>query len=81
LINFAFDLDFEKYIDDFEVRQALAIMKERVIEIKQDEEWKENIANEWNQIAQEEEKENKGQEDRNDDNMSQMSRCNKKNYH
>lgn len=40
LIEFAYDLDYEKYMEDYEVRQALAIIKERVSEIKQDDDWK-----------------------------------------
>jgi len=36
-------------MEDYEVRQALAIIKDRVKEIKKDTEWKENIADEWNQ--------------------------------
>jgi hypothetical protein len=40
-------------MEDYEVRQALAIIKERVIEIKQDNEWKQNIADEWNNAADE----------------------------
>ena len=55
LIEFAFDLDYEKYLEDYEVRQALAIIKDRVGEIKKENDWKQNIADEWNQaIAQEE---------------------------
>lgn len=42
LIEFAFDLDYEKYMEDYEVRQAIEIIKDRVDEIKQDEDWKEN---------------------------------------
>jgi hypothetical protein len=30
-------------MEDFEVRQALAIIKDRVQEIKKDEDWKQNI--------------------------------------
>lgn len=41
-------------MEDYEVRQALAIIKDRVNEIKQDEDWKEKIADEWNQAAEEE---------------------------
>lgn len=52
LIEFAYDLDYEKYMEDYEVRQALAIIKDRVTEIKQDEDWKKNIADEWNQAAE-----------------------------
>lgn len=57
LIEFAFDLDYEKYMEDYEVRQALAIIKDRVDEIKKDDEWKKNIADEWNKAAAEEEAE------------------------
>lgn len=39
-------------MEDYEVRQALAIIKDRVTEIKQDEDWKKNIADEWNQAAE-----------------------------
>ncbi len=41
-------------MDDFEVRQALAIIKDRVNEIKKDEDWKANIAQEWNEAGQDE---------------------------
>ena len=41
-------------MEDYEVRQALAIIKDRVKEIKQDDDWKENIAEEWNKAAEEE---------------------------
>ena len=48
LIEFAYELDYEKYIDDFEVRQAVSIIRERVDEMKKDTEWKQKIADEWN---------------------------------
>jgi hypothetical protein len=48
LIEFAYDLDYEKYMEDLEVRQALALIKERVCEIKKDDEWRTNVAKEWN---------------------------------
>jgi hypothetical protein len=54
LIEFAYELDYEKYMEDFEVRQALAIIKDRVNEIKKDEDWKTKIAKEWNDAAAEE---------------------------
>lgn len=57
MIEFAYELDYEKYIEDFEVRQALAILKERVQEMKKDDEWKQKIADEWNRVAEEEERE------------------------
>lgn len=55
LLEFAYELDYEKYMEDFEVRQALAIIRDRVKEIKQDDDWKENIAREWNEAAAAEE--------------------------
>jgi hypothetical protein len=51
LIEFAYDLDYEQYMEDYEVRQALAIVKDRVQEIKKDQEWKQNVAEEWNAAA------------------------------
>ena len=36
-------------MDDFEVKQAFAIIQDRVNEIKEDQDWKEKIAQEWNQ--------------------------------
>lgn len=51
MLEFAYELDYEKYMDDFEVRQALAIIKDRVLEIKKDTDWKNKIADEWNQAA------------------------------
>jgi len=41
LINFAYELDYEKYINDLEFKSALAILKERVDKIKEDENWRE----------------------------------------
>lgn len=38
-------------MEDYEVRQALAIIKDRVNEIKQDVDWKQKIADEWNEAA------------------------------
>ena len=52
LLEFAYELDYEKYMEDFEVRQALAIIKDRVNEIKKDSDWKEKIAQEWNEAAE-----------------------------
>jgi hypothetical protein len=48
LLEFAYELDYEKYMEDFEVRQALAVIKERVSKIKEEPDWKEKIADEWN---------------------------------
>lgn len=54
LLEFAYELDYEKYMEDFEVRQALAVIKDRVNEIKQEPDWKQKMADEWNQANQEE---------------------------
>ena len=51
LIEFAYDLDYEQYVEDTEIRQALAIIKDRVNEIKQDEEWKEKLDRESHRDA------------------------------
>ena len=44
LLEFAYELDYEKFMDDFELRQALAIIKDRVSEIKKDVDWKNKMA-------------------------------------
>lgn len=49
LLEFAYELDYEKYMEDVEVRQALAIIKDRVNNMKKDNDWKEKITDEWNQ--------------------------------
>ena len=36
-------------MDDYEVRQALAIIKDRVNEVSKEQDWKEKMAEEWNQ--------------------------------
>jgi hypothetical protein len=51
LLEFAYDLDYDKFMEDFEIRQAFAIIQDRIKEIKQDQDWKEKIAEEWNQTA------------------------------
>lgn len=53
LLEFAYELDYEKYMEDYEVRQALAIIKDRVNEITKDTDWKEKITDEWNAAHQE----------------------------
>ena len=49
LLEFAYELDYEQYMEDYEVRQALAIIKDRVNELTQAPDWKEQITPEWNQ--------------------------------
>ena len=51
-------------MDDFEVRQALAIIKDRVQEIKKDSDWKNKMADEWNQAAGGQETVNAGPQDK-----------------
>ena len=34
LLEFAYDLDYDKYMEDFEVRQAFEVIRERIAEIK-----------------------------------------------
>jgi len=54
LLEFAYELDYEQYMEDYEVRQALAIIKDRVNELTNKPDWKEQMANEWNEANQEE---------------------------
>lgn len=49
LLQFVNELDYDKFISDLEVRQALEIVKERVEEIKKDKEWKQKIAEKYNE--------------------------------
>lgn len=41
-------------MEDFEVRQAFEVIRERVTEIKQDQDWKEKLADEWNKNIEDE---------------------------
>ena len=52
LLEFAYDLDYDQYMEDFEVRQAFEVIRERVTEIKADQDWKKNIADEWNKTVE-----------------------------
>lgn len=54
LLEFAYELDYEKYMEDYEVRQALALIKDRVNEMTQEDDWKEKMAEEWNKANEEE---------------------------
>ena len=42
-------------MDDYEVRQALAIIKDRVTEVTKATDWKEKMADEWNKANADEE--------------------------
>ena len=39
-------------MEDYEVRQALAIIKDRVNEIAKDDDWKEKMAEDWNRAQE-----------------------------
>ena len=50
LLDFTNNLDYEKYVNDLEVKQMLLAMKKRIDEIKnqEDDDWKKKIVDEWN---------------------------------
>ena len=54
LLEFAYELDYEKYMEDQEVRMALAIIKDRVKEMTKDVDWKQKMADEWNHANEDE---------------------------
>ena len=60
-------------MEDFEVRQALAVIKDRVTEIKQQPDWKQKMAEEWNQANEDERRQQQ------DDSRSQATQS-KKNF-
>ena len=72
LLEFAYELDYEKYMEDYEVRQALAIIKDRVNEITQAPDWKEQITQEWND-ANEQEKQQRAAKTGSEDTRSQVT--------
>lgn len=43
LLEFAYELDYEKYMEDAEVRMALAVIKDRVGSLAKEEDFKENV--------------------------------------
>ena len=49
LLEFAYELDYEKYMEDEEVRLALGAIKQRVNKMTAENNWQENMAEEWNQ--------------------------------
>lgn len=60
-------------MEDFEVRQALAVIKERVNEITQDNDWKEKLADEWNRANEAEQQEKAYARQQRDETRSQVS--------
>jgi len=43
-------------MEDFEIRQAFSIIQDRIQEIKQDQDWKQKIVEEWNEAHENEQK-------------------------
>ena len=76
LLEFAYELDYEKYMEDYEVRQAIAIIKDRVNELTDKPDWKQQMAEEWNQANEEEaqaRKQRRAAAADGDDNRSQVT--------
>jgi flagellar motor protein MotB len=73
LLEFAYELDYEKYMEDYEVRQALAIIKDRVNELTEKPDWKEQMAEEWNQANAEEAAARRERRAADSDNRSQVT--------
>jgi len=48
LLEFAYELDYEKYMEDSEVRMALAVIKDRVGSLTQEDDWKQKEVDEYN---------------------------------
>ena len=59
-------------MEDYEVRQALAIIKDRVNEITQQPDWKEQMTQEYNE-ANEQEKQQRAAKRESDDSRSQVT--------
>lgn len=54
LLEFAYELDYDKFMEDQEIRLAFEVIKDRVEEIKKDHDWKEQLAAEWNEETEKE---------------------------
>lgn len=48
LLEFAYELDYEKFMEDEEVRMALGAIKQRVDKMTAENNWQENMAEDWN---------------------------------
>lgn len=55
-MEFAYELDYDKFMEDQEIRLAFEVIKDRVSEIKKDQDWKEQLAAEWNEETEKEKK-------------------------
>lgn len=50
LLDFTSGLDYEKYINDLEVRSMIAALKHRINDLKNEEtDWKKKIVDAWNE--------------------------------
>jgi len=48
LLNFADNLDYDKYMGDLEVNNMVSALKKRIDELRQEENWKNKIVDQWN---------------------------------
>ena len=48
LLEFAYELDYEKFMEDEEVRMALGAIKQRVDKMTAENNWQENMAEDCN---------------------------------
>lgn len=51
LLNFANDLDYEQYVYDVEVRSMMGALKNRIQELKHQDNWKNKVVEEWNKAG------------------------------
>jgi len=66
LLNFVDNLNYDKYIEDIEVNAMLTAIKNRVQDLKQQDNWKEDMAKRY-----EEKDKRKKENDDDEDNVSQ----------
>ena len=56
MLEFAYELDYEKYMEDSEVRMALAVIKDRVGSLAKEENWQDNMVEAYNNVEGKREK-------------------------
>lgn len=80
LLDFANNLDYDQFMYDMEVRNMVNAIQSRINELKQQDNWKEKVVEEWNKnkTAQDGEKEKRTKGVTFDDNRSQASNQSKK---
>lgn len=54
MLEFAYELDYDKFMEDQEIKLAFEVIRDRVADIKKDQDWKEQLANEWNEETEKE---------------------------